>query len=103
MKRKTNRVMQAVCAVGLLISGLKLAEALAARLIAAGSGGFSFSVRQAASIGIIGGADGPTAIFVTATPAPVWQILLWLCLLAGAILGLVYLRRQNRQDGDDPR
>lgn len=32
--------------------------------------GFDFSVADAASIGIIGGADGPTAIFLTARLAP---------------------------------
>lgn len=32
--------------------------------------GLSFTLREAASIGIIGGADGPTAIFVTSKLAP---------------------------------
>jgi carboxybiotin decarboxylase len=32
--------------------------------------GFSFSLQDAASIGIIGGADGPTAIFVTSRLSP---------------------------------
>jgi oxaloacetate decarboxylase beta subunit len=32
--------------------------------------GFSFGLQEAASIGIIGGADGPTAIFVTSKLAP---------------------------------
>ncbi|HPJ12723.1 MAG TPA: sodium ion-translocating decarboxylase subunit beta [Caldisericia bacterium] len=32
--------------------------------------GFSFGLKEAASIGIIGGADGPTAIFVTSKLAP---------------------------------
>ena len=32
--------------------------------------GFSFTAKEAASIGIIGGADGPTAIFVTSKLAP---------------------------------
>jgi oxaloacetate decarboxylase beta subunit len=32
--------------------------------------GLTFSVKEAASIGIIGGADGPTAIFLTARLAP---------------------------------
>ena len=32
--------------------------------------GINFSLRDAASIGIIGGADGPTAIFVTSKLAP---------------------------------
>lgn len=35
-----------------------------------GSMGLGFDVRDAAAIGIIGGADGPTAIFVTKTLAP---------------------------------
>ena len=35
-----------------------------------GSLGLGFGVRDAAAIGIIGGADGPTAIFVTKTLAP---------------------------------
>jgi len=33
-------------------------------------GVFDFSIKQAASIGIIGGADGPTAIFVTSQLSP---------------------------------
>ena len=32
--------------------------------------GINFGVKEAASIGIIGGADGPTAIYVTKTLAP---------------------------------
>ncbi len=35
-----------------------------------GAMGLGFTVRDAAAIGIIGGADGPTAIFVTKTLAP---------------------------------
>ncbi len=33
-------------------------------------GGFAFGLKEAASIGIIGGADGPTAIFLTSKLAP---------------------------------
>ena len=36
----------------------------------AAANGFGFEVAEAASIGIIGGADGPTAIFVTSKLAP---------------------------------
>ena len=43
-----------------LLGSLALAEYL----------GFEFDIREAASIGIIGGADGPTAIFLTAKLAP---------------------------------
>ncbi|MDD4028919.1 MAG: sodium ion-translocating decarboxylase subunit beta [Caldisericia bacterium] len=39
-------------------------------LLLAEYAGFSFGLNEAASIGIIGGADGPTAIFVTSKLAP---------------------------------
>src|SRR5690606_15977154 len=39
-------------------------------LAAMGIPGMEFSMREAASIAIIGGADGPTSIFVTAKLAP---------------------------------
>jgi sodium ion-translocating decarboxylase beta subunit len=39
-------------------------------LAAAGMPGMEFTMREAASIAIIGGADGPTSIFVTAKLAP---------------------------------
>lgn len=39
-------------------------------LLLAEYAGFSFGLKEAASIGIIGGADGPTAIFVTSKLAP---------------------------------
>lgn len=40
----------------------------------------NFSVSESASVGIIGGADGPTAIFVTAAP-PDYDWLLWVLVL----------------------
>lgn len=39
-------------------------------LLLNGLGWFDFSLRQAAAVGIIGGADGPTAIYVAGTLAP---------------------------------
>src|SRR3546814_10173147 len=39
-------------------------------LTAAGIPGMEFTLREAASIAIIGGADGPTSIFVTSKLAP---------------------------------
>ena len=53
-------------------------------------GGISFGVHGAATIGIIGGADGPTAIFVTSSTTPVWQSILKLLLLIASILGMRY-------------
>lgn len=67
-----------------VVSGLKLLGYLAAWLM---TKGLSFPVGKAATIGIIGGADGPTAIFVTAAAAPAWEILLWLALFFGGIFG----------------
>lgn len=47
----------------------------------------SISLGDAATIGIIGGADGPTAIFLTGSTATVWKILLKFLLLIIGILG----------------
>jgi len=55
-------------------------------------------MREAASIGIIGGADGPTAVFVTGSPA--WLIAaaaLAVVVVAGAAAAL-YLHNKNKQD-----
>ena len=55
-------------------------------------------MREAASIGIIGGADGPTAVFVTGSPA--WLIAaaaLAAVVVAGAAAAL-YLHNKNKHD-----
>ena len=46
----------------------------------------NFSVGESASLGIIGGADGPTAIFVTTAPGG-YRWLLWGLVLAMCLLG----------------
>ena len=48
---------------------------------------------EAASLGVIGGADGPTAIFVTTSPGFDWDIVLATGLLIGGIAGFLRLRR----------
>lgn len=48
----------------------------------------------AASIGVIGGADGPTAVFVTTSASAQWA--LPLILLVIGLLGFLYLK-QSRQ------
>lgn len=60
--------------------------------------GVSLSPSKATSIGIIGGADGPTAIFVTTQENPWVSVLVALVLLAVGILGyllLSHLRKPN--------
>jgi len=51
---------------------------------------------RTATIGIIGGADGPTAVFITTPP---WTAcILPVLALAAGISGLVWLRRKQRVD-----
>lgn len=57
------------------VLGSHVAEALAAR--------------QAASLGIIGGADGPTAIYVTSKPVTGWTSLVFLPWLLGCAAGFL--------------
>lgn len=57
----------------------------------------SFSPNETASIGIIGGADGPTALFVTGTTVLKsgidWDVLIMVLILIAGILGYVRLCR----------
>ena len=50
-----------------------------------------------ASLGIIGGADGPTAIFVTAKTRFDWDVFLMLLLLVIGVTGFLCLRRCKRK------
>lgn len=46
------------------------------------------------SIGIIGGADGPTAVFVTGNPLPAILLLAAVGLLVGLLLGWYFRKRK---------
>ena len=48
---------------------------------------------QASSIGIIGGADGPTAVFITSR-FPVMTVLLFAAVCAAAALLALYIRKR---------
>lgn len=48
---------------------------------------------RGSSVGVIGGADGPTAVFVTSRSSVDWDVLLMLLLLAAGVLGYLLLRR----------
>lgn len=52
---------------------------------------------ESASVGIIGGADGPTAIFVTAKSSFDWNGFLMLLLLVTGVIGFLCLRRCKRK------
>lgn len=49
----------------------------------------------AASVGIIGGADGPTAVFVAAAPGFDWEIVIMTALLIVGIVGFLLLRKSK--------
>ena len=53
---------------------------------------------EGTSIGIIGGADGPTAIFVTTTLAPIaYKVIVPLILLIIGIIGFYLLGHKKRK------
>ncbi len=95
MKEKKKTILRLACFALALVSGLNLLSCIAAWLIADVLGGISFNVTKATTIGIIGGADGPTSVFITAAPVSVWELLLWSGLLAVSIWGLFRLKKQK--------
>ena len=56
----------------------------------------SFLTGANESIGIIGGADGPTAIFVTSRPAADWEFILFAAVFVLGITGYFWLRRGRK-------
>lgn len=82
-----------LCLVLAVTSALSLAHGGLRGLLAA-----ALNVTEAASVGIIGGADGPTAIFVTTSPDSLQYIYLMstLLLLMG-IIGFIALRKISRK------
>lgn len=55
--------------------------------------GAAFYPSKSASVGIIGGADGPTAVFVTAKSGFEWDIFLMFLLLIIGVVGFLCLRK----------
>ena len=87
--------MRWLCIVLIVYSVLSFLGDFAAWLVYK-TGGISFSVPPAATIGVIGGADGPTAIFVTASAAPVWKLVMNLILLLLGIFGFRSVGRKQK-------
>lgn len=95
-KNGDKRIWRFVFTAMVLLAALQLLGFVACWLIGSVLGGISFSV-PAASVGIIGGADGPTAIFVTGMAKPDWQLILWIVLLVVGITGLCKLRGNGKE------
>lgn len=89
-----NRLWHFVLAAVIFCVAVSLLGDLVARVIHQ-MGGISFSVPSAATIGIIGGADGPTSVFVAASAGSWWGTLFKLLLLGTGILGLRYMNRRK--------
>ena len=80
-------VLTAVGVVGLTVQVIILCQVLPTLL---------WLPSGAASIGIIGGADGPTAVFVTSrTGIPWWGFFLLMLL---GIAGLLWLRKTRKEE-----
>ena len=91
-----KKLWQFAFATMVFLGALQLFGYVACWVIGSVLGGISFSV-PAASVGIIAGADGRTAIFVTAKAKSDWQLILWILLLAVGIFGILKLRKDGKE------
>lgn len=91
--KRTLLKLAALAAVTL--GGLELLGNVAALVLTAWLKNRAMVETTAASAGIIGGADGPTAVFVTTSPGYI-QWLLPILLMAAGIWGLLRLKKCNK-------
>lgn len=78
-----------------VIGGLSLLGGIVSMILV-----YMMTGSEAASLGIIGGADGPTAIFVTTAvdgPTIETKLFLSVCLLAAGVFGFYKLSRMKRK------
>ena len=92
---KKNKLKMFTFAAMAILGSLNVLSTLAAYMIAKIWGGLSFPVSNASSIGVIGGADGPTAVFVTASMGPVWELILWIFVAAVGVFGILRIRKMK--------
>ena len=58
---------------------------------------FLVGCQESESIGIIGGADGPTAIFVTTSPDKlIWDLVILLILFAVVVFWIIWRRKKRK-------
>ncbi len=86
-----RRVLRAVCIAVIAIVGLYMAFLLVLGIYMASGANVSVS---GDSIGIIGGADGPTTVFVTTQFGHPLTLIVMVIVLIAAVAGLVYTRKK---------
>ena len=91
--RKSEKWMRFFFIIIILCAEISLLSDLAGHIVSV-MGGVSFSLNRAASIGVIGGADGPTSILIMSEPASFWQTAFEAVILLVGILGLRSLSRK---------
>ena len=89
-----RKILRLMCMGTAVFCGISLLGDVAAWIICR-FGGISFGISSASTIGIIGGADGPTAVFVTAAASPGWMIFGKLLMLTISLLGWRYFKRKT--------
>lgn len=93
-KKRQNRFRRMVFSAMTILGGLNLLSFAVAWFVGNVFGGVGLPVSEAATIGVIGGADGPTAVFITSSTGATWQFLLWVVLTAIGIYGLFRARNK---------
>ena len=96
-KPESNRCWRFVFGALSACAAWELLWVVAGWLIAEVFGGISFNVTKASTIGIIGGADGPTSVFIAASYGSVWELLLWTVLLIIGIRGFRYFGKSSKE------
>lgn len=89
-----KKLLKWICLALILAGGYELLGSVITWILSLAMTVREISVGEAATIGIIGGADGPTAIFVT-RPAWTGYVLPVVCLLSG-IVGFLKLRKTEK-------
>lgn len=89
-----KKLLKWICLALILAGGYELLGSVITWILSLAMTVREISVGEAATIGIIGGADGPTAIFVT-RPAWTGYVLPVVCLLIG-IVGFLKLRKTEK-------
>ena len=92
---KKQIFLRITCLILAVISGFNLFSTIACWVIADVFAGISFNISSASTIGIIGGADGPTAIFVTAVQPHIWEWILWSALLVVSVCGYHHFQKRK--------